>query len=47
MFIGDETTAFYLNLTENEGHSVNNFYVRVRLFYETFLIAKFDFESKP
>ena len=49
MFIGDETTAFYLNLTENEGYSVNNFYVHVRLFYETFLnklIDKFDFESK-
>ena len=48
VFIGDETTAFYLNLTENEGLSVNNFYLHVKSFYVSFLdklIAKFDFES--
>jgi hypothetical protein len=49
VFIGDDTTAFLLNLTENEGLSANNFFVHVRLFYEAFvskLISKFDFKSQ-
>lgn len=48
IFIGDETTAFYINLTENEGVTVNNFYVQVKSFYVSFLDklrAKFDFGS--
>ncbi len=48
IFIGDEATAFYLDLTENEGLSISNFYDHVKSFYVTFLdklISKFDFES--
>ena len=49
VFIGDDTTAFLLNLTENDGLSANNFYKHVRSFYEAFvskLISKFDFKSQ-
>ena len=49
VFIGDDTTAFLLNLTENEGLSANDFYEHVRSFYKAFiskLVSKFDFKSK-
>ena len=36
LFIGDETKAFLLNLTENEGFPVNNLFVNVRSFYVGF-----------
>ena len=46
VFIGDDTPAFLLNLTENEGLSGNDFYEHVRSFYKAFiskLVSKFDF----
>ena len=49
VFIGDDTTAFLLNLTENEGLGAYDFYEHVRSFYKTFLnklVSKFDFKSK-
>jgi len=48
LFIGDETTAFLLDLADNEGIPSTNFYGHVRSFYVAFtkkLISKFDFKS--
>jgi hypothetical protein len=48
LFIGDDTTAYLLDLPENEGMPVTKFYKRVRSFYIAFvqkLTSKFDFKS--
>lgn len=49
LYIGDDTTALLLQLSENEGVPIDNFYEGVRSFYIAFvgkLNAKFDFKSR-
>ena len=37
VFVGDNTTAWLIHLTENEGEQVDRFYTGVRSFYEASL----------
>lgn len=48
IFVGDDTAALLLHLHENEGESVDRFYVGVKKFYQAVikkLLEKFDFKS--
>ena len=48
LFVGDSTTALLIDLTDNEGGSVNNFYSEVVSFFMSFVkkqLKCFDFSS--
>lgn len=49
LFIGDDTTALAVHLSDNEGEILNEFYKGVVEFYQRFIqkqLQKFDFKSQ-